>query len=113
MGVPLAFVEDVGVPPELLPGYLYRVQEVLQRHETTASYLIHAATGQVHMRPFIEWRGPEDGARLRALADEVYELVLDLGGSISAQMKGRLETQLKNARIECWPGRCVRRMAGD
>jgi FAD/FMN-containing dehydrogenase/Fe-S oxidoreductase len=82
---PLAFVEDVGVPPELLPGYLYRVQEVLQRHETTASYLIHAATGQVHMRPFIEWRGPEDATRLRALADEVYELVLDLGGTISAQ----------------------------
>jgi FAD/FMN-containing dehydrogenase/Fe-S oxidoreductase len=82
---PLAFVEDVGVPPELLPGYLHRVQEVLQRHETTASYLIQAATGQVHMRPFIEWRGPEDAARLWALADEVYAIVLDLGGTISAQ----------------------------
>ena len=82
---PLAFVEDVGVPPELLPGYLHRVQEVLQRRETTASYLIHAATGQVHMRPFVEWRGPEDGDRLRALADEVYDIVLDLGGTISAQ----------------------------
>jgi FAD/FMN-containing dehydrogenase/Fe-S oxidoreductase len=82
---PLAFVEDVGVPPELLPGYLHRVQEVLQRHETTASYLIHAATGQVHMRPFIEWRGDNDAARLWALADEVYRIVLDLGGTISAQ----------------------------
>ncbi|MHB1422724.1 MAG: FAD-linked oxidase C-terminal domain-containing protein [Gemmataceae bacterium] len=82
---PLAFVEDVGVPPELLPGYLHRVQEVLQRHETTASYLIHAATGQVHMRPFIDWSGPEDAARLWALADEVYEIVFDLGGTISAQ----------------------------
>jgi FAD/FMN-containing dehydrogenase/Fe-S oxidoreductase len=82
---PLAFVEDVGVPPELLPAYLHRVQEVLQRHETTASYLIHAATGQVHMRPFVEWRRPEDGARLWALADDVYRIVLDLGGTISAQ----------------------------
>lgn len=82
---PLAFVEDVGVPPELLPGYLHRVQEVLQRHETTASYLIHAAAGQVHMRPFIEWHGPEDAARLWALADEVYNIVLDLGGTISTQ----------------------------
>ena len=82
---PLAFVEDVGVPPELLPGYLHRVQEVLQRHEITASYLIHAAAGQVHMRPFVEWRGPEDAARLWTLADEVYDIVLDLGGTISAQ----------------------------
>jgi FAD/FMN-containing dehydrogenase/Fe-S oxidoreductase len=82
---PLAFVEDVGVPPELLPGYLHRVQEVLQRHETTASYLIHAATGQVHMRPFLSWHGPEDASRLWALADEVYDIVLDLGGTISSQ----------------------------
>ncbi|MGH7171540.1 MAG: FAD-binding and (Fe-S)-binding domain-containing protein, partial [Gemmataceae bacterium] len=82
---PLAFVEDVGVPPALLPGYLRRVQEMLQRHEITASYLIHAATGQVHMRPFIDWRGPQDGARLWALADEVYSIALDLGGTISAQ----------------------------
>jgi FAD/FMN-containing dehydrogenase/Fe-S oxidoreductase len=82
---PLAFVEDVGVPPELLPGYLHRVQEVLQRHETTASYLIHAATGQVHMRPFLSWRGPEDASRLWALANDVYDIVLDLGGTISAQ----------------------------
>jgi FAD/FMN-containing dehydrogenase/Fe-S oxidoreductase len=82
---PLAFVEDVGVPPELLPGYLHRVQEVLQRHDTPASYLIHAATGQVHMRPFIERRGANDAAHLWALADEVYRIVLDLGGTISAQ----------------------------
>ncbi|HEY7311661.1 MAG TPA: FAD-linked oxidase C-terminal domain-containing protein [Gemmataceae bacterium] len=82
---PLAFVEDVGVPPESLPGYLHRVQEVLQRHETTASYLIHAAAGQVHMRPFVDWRRPEDGTRLRALADDVYRIVLELGGTISAQ----------------------------
>ncbi len=82
---PLAFVEDVAVPPELLPGYLHRVQEVLQRHETTASYLIHAATGQVHMRPFLSWQGPEDAARLWALADDVYSIVLDLGGTISSQ----------------------------
>ncbi|HEY7152664.1 MAG TPA: FAD-linked oxidase C-terminal domain-containing protein [Gemmataceae bacterium] len=82
---PLAFVEDVGVPPEALPVYLHRVQEVLQRHETTASYLVHAAAGQVHMRPFIEWTRPEDGARLWALADDVYRIVLELGGTISAQ----------------------------
>ena len=82
---PLAFVEDVGVPPEQLAVYLHRVQEVLQRHETTASYLIHAGTGQVHMRPFVEWRGPEDAGRLWALADDVYRIVLELGGTISTQ----------------------------
>ena len=61
------------------------VQEVLQRHETTASYLIHAATGQVHMRPFLDLRRREDVARLWPLADELYTVVLELGGTISTQ----------------------------
>jgi FAD/FMN-containing dehydrogenase/Fe-S oxidoreductase len=82
---PLAFVEDVGVPAELLPVYLHRVQEVLKRHETTASYLVHAATGQVHMRPFLELSRPEDAVKLWDLAEEVYGIVLELGGTVSAQ----------------------------
>jgi FAD/FMN-containing dehydrogenase/Fe-S oxidoreductase len=82
---PVAFVEDVGVPPELLPVYLYRIQEVLQRHETTASYLVHAATGQVHMRPFLDLHRADSAARLGALADDVYGVALELGGTVSAQ----------------------------
>jgi FAD/FMN-containing dehydrogenase/Fe-S oxidoreductase len=84
-GQPLAFVEDVGVPIEHLPVYLHRVQEVLQRHEVTASFLVHAATGQVHVRPFLDLQRREDTGKLWALADEVYDLVLKLGGTISAQ----------------------------
>jgi FAD/FMN-containing dehydrogenase/Fe-S oxidoreductase len=82
---PLAFVEDVGVPAELLPVYIPRVQELLRHHDTTASFLVHAATGQVHMRPFLDLRRQEDAARLWDLADAVYGLALELGGTISAQ----------------------------
>jgi FAD/FMN-containing dehydrogenase/Fe-S oxidoreductase len=82
---PVPFVEDVGVPPELLGPYLLRVQEVLQRHEMTASYLVHAAAGQVHMLPFLDPGRPEDATRLWALAEEVYDIVFDVGGTISTQ----------------------------
>jgi FAD/FMN-containing dehydrogenase/Fe-S oxidoreductase len=82
---PVAYVEDVGVPPESLPDYLPRVQEVLQRHETTASFLIHALTGQVHTRPFLDLTRPDDVGRLHAIAEEVYALALGLGGTVSAQ----------------------------
>ncbi len=47
----LAFVEDIGVPAAALAKFLHAVQDVLHKHETTASFLIHAATGQVHIRP--------------------------------------------------------------
>jgi FAD/FMN-containing dehydrogenase/Fe-S oxidoreductase len=82
---PLAFVEDIGVPAESLAKFLHRVQEVLQKHETTASYLVHAATGQVHMRPFLDLQRREDVARLWPLADEVYNVALEFGGTISTQ----------------------------
>jgi FAD/FMN-containing dehydrogenase/Fe-S oxidoreductase len=82
---PVPFVEDVGVPPEFLGAYLVRVQEVLRRHETTASYLVHAAAGQVHMLPFLDLQKPEEATRLLALAEEVYDIVLDVGGTISSQ----------------------------
>jgi FAD/FMN-containing dehydrogenase/Fe-S oxidoreductase len=83
--LPLPLVEDVGVPPEELPTYLHRVQEILQRYETTASFLVHAGTGQVHTRPFLDLDKPEDVARLWALAEDVHSLALDLGGTVSTQ----------------------------
>jgi FAD/FMN-containing dehydrogenase/Fe-S oxidoreductase len=82
---PLGFIEDVGVPVEVLPEYLRRVQELLQRHETTASYLIHAGTGQVHMQPFMDLQRPDEVVRMWTLAEETYNLVLELGGTISSQ----------------------------
>jgi FAD/FMN-containing dehydrogenase/Fe-S oxidoreductase len=82
---PVAFVEDVGVPPEELPRYLHRVQEILKEHETTASFLVHAGTGQVHTRPFLDLGNPEDVSRLSLLAEKIHTLALDLGGTVSAQ----------------------------
>src|SRR6202011_1342499 len=82
---PLAFIEDVGVPVEELPVYLRRVQDILQRHETTASFLVHAATGQVHTRPFLDLRRPESVSKLWAIAEEVHSLALSLGGTVSTQ----------------------------
>jgi FAD/FMN-containing dehydrogenase/Fe-S oxidoreductase len=82
---PVAAVEDVGVPPEELPAYLHRVQDILRQHETTASFLIHAATGQVHTRPFLDLGKPEDVSRLRAITDAVHAIALELGGTVSTQ----------------------------
>lgn len=82
---PVAFVEDVGVPPEQLGLYLHRVQDILQKQQVTASFLVHAGAGQIHTRPFLDLRRPENAAKLRAITEEIYHLVFDLGGTISTQ----------------------------
>ena len=91
---PVPFIEDVGVPVEALGEYMRRVQEILQEHETTASYLVHAGTGQVHTRPFLDLQRPEDVSKLIIIADKVHTLALDLGGTVSAQhATGLVRTQ--------------------
>lgn len=82
---PLAFVEDIGVPPDDLPGFVARAKAILKRFEVSASFLIHAATGQVHLRPFLDPDLPAEAAKLWPLADELHGLAIDLGGTISAQ----------------------------
>jgi FAD/FMN-containing dehydrogenase/Fe-S oxidoreductase len=82
---PVPFVEDVGVPPEELSAYLHRVQEILKEHETTASFMVHAASGQVHTRPFLDLGRPGDVAKLSGIAERVHTLALQLGGTVSTQ----------------------------
>lgn len=82
---PVAYVEDVAVPIAALREYLRRVQEILQEHETTASFLIHAGAGQVHTRPFLDLQKPDDVTRLWAISEKVHTLAIELGGTVSSQ----------------------------
>jgi FAD/FMN-containing dehydrogenase/Fe-S oxidoreductase len=78
-------IEDVAVPVERLSDYLSRLQGLLQRHQTTAAFLIHASVGQVHARPILDPADRADAARLWAIAEDVTSVVLELGGTISAR----------------------------
>lgn len=82
---PLPFVEDVGVPPDVLGEYLRRVQEILREQEITASFLVHAGAGQVHTRPFLNLQNAEHVAKLADLAEQIHSVALELGGTVSTQ----------------------------
>ncbi|MCE5269444.1 MAG: anaerobic glycerol-3-phosphate dehydrogenase subunit C [Planctomycetaceae bacterium] len=78
-------VEDMAVSPELLPDFLVRMQNVLKRNQVTASLYCHAGQGQLHVQPFLDLDAPEDVQRMRQLADELYQEVFAVGGSISGE----------------------------
>jgi FAD/FMN-containing dehydrogenase/Fe-S oxidoreductase len=82
---PIAQIEDVGVPIESLHEYLKRAQDILQEHDTTASFLVHAGAGQVHARPFLDLQKPEDVSRLWSITDKVHAMAIELGGTVSSQ----------------------------
>src|SRR5207244_1830590 len=82
---PVPFVEDIGVPPEALGRFLPRAQDILQKHELTATFMTHAAAGQIHIRPFVDLSNPAETVKLGPMADALYSLVFEMGGTISAQ----------------------------
>ncbi len=83
---PLPIVEDIAVPPEAMHEFLVSSQKVFQKHQVTASLYAHAASGQLHMRPFLPPPSqPLDGTRLESLARDLYQAVRSVGGTISGE----------------------------
>lgn len=78
-------VEDMAVPPEVLPGFLVQIQNILKRHHVTASLFAHAGHGQLHLRPFLDPAKPEDVQLLYRLAGDLYDAALAAGGTISGE----------------------------
>ncbi len=82
---PLPFVEDIAVPPAELPEFLRRMQDTFKRHAVTASLFAHAGHGQLHIRPFLDLANPAHQELVHRLAEELYEEVFAVGGTISGE----------------------------
>ena len=79
------FVEDIAVPPEALPDFLVRVQNVLKSRQITAALFCHAMHGQLHIRPFLDIAREDDVLAMQPLAEDLYRETLDAGGTISGE----------------------------
>lgn len=77
---PLAFVEDTAVDPVHLGDYTRRFKQVLDRHGMTAGFYGHASVGCLHVRPFVDLADPAEVRRMRAVAEEIKDLVREYGG---------------------------------
>jgi len=82
---PLPFVEDTAVAPERLPEYVRRFDEIIKANGTTAGYYGHASVGCLHIRPLIDLKGVEGVERMAAITDQISDLVLEFGGSMSGE----------------------------
>src|SRR5262249_48689416 len=62
-----------------------RFREVLRSHGTDGAFYGHASVGCLHIRPVLNLKEPGDVARMRRIAEEVSDLVLEFGGSLSGE----------------------------
>jgi FAD/FMN-containing dehydrogenase/Fe-S oxidoreductase len=96
---PLAFVEDTAVPPEVLLEYVSAFSAILERHGLTAGFYGHASVGCLHIRPFVDLRNAPEIAKMRAVAQEVLELVINCGGVNSSEHGDGLARSEFNRRL--------------
>ncbi|MFO0877386.1 MAG: FAD-linked oxidase C-terminal domain-containing protein [Gemmataceae bacterium] len=82
---PITFIEDPAVSPEQLPAFVAAFKEILQRHGTEGSFYGHASVGCLHIRPVMNLKDPVHVARMRQIMEEVTDLVLLHGGSLSGE----------------------------
>ncbi len=82
---PTAGVEDTAVPPAHLGTYVREFREILRRHGTEGSFYGHAGEGCLHIRVLLDLKAAGGPAGLRRLTEEVGDLVLAHGGSLSGE----------------------------
>jgi len=80
-----SFIEDVTVAPDQLPALIEGLQDIFGRHGVQAAIYGHAAQGNLHVRPLLDLHDPAEVARMRAVADEVFDLTIALGGTTSGE----------------------------
>ncbi len=81
----LPVVNDVGVPPEHLAGFIADVEKVFRRHNVIAPVYGHAGNGNLHLRPLFDVTQPDLRERIQRLADDVYAAVFRHGGTVTAE----------------------------
>jgi Fe-S oxidoreductase len=82
---PVPFVEDMVVPPSVLPDYLERLYSIFDEHSVDAPAYGHAGEGNIHIRPLLDLTCEDDVQKMKSIAEAVYGLTKEVGGSPSGE----------------------------
>ncbi len=77
------FMEDLAVPPDMLSSCVHGLGEILRRRGIDAVISGHVGHGGLCAQPLLDLKNPEDVRKLRETAEEVFAMVVDMGGTIS------------------------------
>ncbi|MDY6821910.1 MAG: FAD-linked oxidase C-terminal domain-containing protein, partial [Deferribacterota bacterium] len=81
----VALVEDAAIPPTKLDKYFEGIYQIFNRHLVDFVIYGHIAKGLLHTRPLLNLKSAEDVRLLKIIADEFFDLIYSLGGTISGE----------------------------
>ncbi len=82
---PLAFIEDAAVPVQHLTEYIDAVVKTCLKYNVRVAMYAHASVGLIHVRPILDLRLQTDIEKLKAIANDTFELVVKYGGAWSGE----------------------------
>jgi len=82
---PVAVTEDTAVTPEALPGYIGEFGQLMERLGLNCVYHAHAGSGELHLRPVLDLKDPQDVELFHTVAFETAKLVKKYKGSLSGE----------------------------
>ncbi|MGM0555071.1 MAG: FAD-binding and (Fe-S)-binding domain-containing protein [Myxococcota bacterium] len=92
---PVTVVEDTAVSVQVLPEYISEFAEIMEEYGTQCVYYAHASVGELHLRPELNLKDPDDVEKFKGIARDVADLVQKFGGAISGEHgDGRLRAPL-------------------
>lgn len=84
-GKPVSFVEDCAVELADLAAYTAGLTDIFEKHGTKGTWYAHASVGCLHVRPILNLRLDQDVKKMRAIAEECFDLVAKYKGSHSGE----------------------------
>lgn len=78
-------IEDTAVAPDKLPAYVEEFKTIIEKYKLNCVYYAHIATGELHLRPLLNLKDPDDQRVYASLAQDVAALVKKFRGSLSGE----------------------------
>ena len=82
---PTTILEDVTVPPSRLTEMISEINRIVKRHDIQVGVFGHAGDGNLHPTFLTDERDEEEMKRVEAAIEEMFEVTLKLGGTISGE----------------------------
>jgi len=79
------FIEDAAVPVAAIPRYIAGLRKILENNDAPFAILGHAGQGNFHVRPMLDLCDPDEVKKMADIAEEVTDLVMSLGGTLSGE----------------------------
>ncbi|MBW1701590.1 MAG: FAD-binding oxidoreductase [Deltaproteobacteria bacterium] len=81
----VAISEDLGIPPTKIPEVIKKAQAIADKYNLLLTTFGHIGDGNVHTTFVTDMRSKEEWERLRPAADELAEIALEMGGTVTAE----------------------------